>query len=176
MDRIEKVEKVTMSCPFSLSVVEPDQRKGNKDGQVGQYLPQTGQKASSSDEKLQKFGKKKRTGSVYDQKQTVPHQKSDDGDQNHAPPGLVRFQKSRRTHARRDNEQNPRRLCRAVKRPALFGSARFAVYAGVLPHAQNSPHALHAPEHQKADEKRPEHVLAVSVQSAGKEQVKGNFR
>ena len=57
MNGIEKVEKVTVSLPLSLSVVEPDQRKGNKDGQVGQYLLQTGQKASSSDEKLQKFGK-----------------------------------------------------------------------------------------------------------------------
>ena len=80
MDGVEKVEKVTVSLPFSLSVVEPDQREGNKDGHMGQHRLQTGQKASPADEKLQKFGKKKRAGSVNDQKQTVPHQKSDDGD------------------------------------------------------------------------------------------------
>ena len=57
MDGVEKVEKVTVSLPFSLSVVEPDQREGNKDGHMGQHRLQTGQKASSADEKLQKFGK-----------------------------------------------------------------------------------------------------------------------
>ena len=65
MDGVEKVEKVTVSLPFSLSVVEPDQREGNKDGHMGQHRLQTGQKASSADEKLQKFGKKKQAELVF---------------------------------------------------------------------------------------------------------------
>ena len=80
MNRIKKIEKITMSPPPSLPVIEPDESEGKEHGRMGQHRLQTGLKTLSVIKKHQKFGQKKRTGGIDDQKQAVAHQKSDDGD------------------------------------------------------------------------------------------------
>ena len=141
MGRIEKIEKIAVSLPPSLSVIEPDQDKGKEYGEMGKHRFQAVGKAETSGKKRKKFGKKEQTGGFDDKQQTVAVEEPDNSDQKHAPPGVIRFQKSPSSHARPEDEKDTDSMRRAVKRP---GKASF-----------------HSPEHKKSDEKRPEHILAV---------------